>query len=73
MRQNAKTRAAALRKLRRVIESTGDPLVGRIAYGMEYALRWSTFETVGWHTPAREAEILADLLRAEIRREIKST
>lgn len=60
----------AKRELRQLIESTQDPCVARIAQGMENTIRWLTEQTVGWEHPAKEAELLAGILREELARSV---
>ena len=55
-----------LKELRTLIDTSNDPAVQRIAYGMETAIRWATEKTVGWPPPAVEAELLAKILREEL-------
>lgn len=57
----------ALKELRALIDDSSDPCVQRIAYGMETAIRWSIEDTVGWPKPAKEAKLLAKMLRGELR------
>lgn len=57
----------AKRELRQVIENDPDPVVQRIAQGMENTIRWVTEKTVGWQKPAVEAKLLAEMLREELK------
>lgn len=57
----------AMKELRSLIDSHPDPVVQRIAYGMETAIAWATRDTVGWKRPAAEAKILAEMLREELK------
>jgi hypothetical protein len=66
MKPTAAKIEAAKKRLRKFIESTADPFEQRIAQGMEYALRWSTEETVGWLNAENEARELANILRNEL-------
>jgi hypothetical protein len=63
---NKRTVRRALKDLRTLIDNNDDPAVQRIAYGMETVIRWVTEDTVGWPSPAREAKILAKMLREEM-------
>ena len=58
-----------LRALRQVIETEQDPIVVRIAYAMEQAVRWAVEET-DWSKHPRmlggEAYAEADILRKEL-------
>jgi hypothetical protein len=56
-----------LKELRALIESTDDPIIARMAQGMETAIRWATADTVGWETPAHDAVIMAGILKNELR------
>ena len=53
-------------ELRDLIDTTKDPYEARIAYAMETAIRWATEHTVGWQPPAKEARLLAEMLRTEL-------
>lgn len=57
-----------LKELRTLIDTSKDPTVTRIAYGMECAIRWATEDTVGWESPAMIAMDLAQMLRTELMR-----
>lgn len=61
------TMRLAMRELRDVIDNDPDPIVQRVAYGMETVLRWSRLQTVGWKRPAEEARAIAAVLREELR------
>ena len=56
-----------MKELRSLIDNSKDPVVQRIAYGMETAITWATEDTVGWEAPAVTAADLAFLLRREIK------
>lgn len=56
-----------LKELRDLIDTSEDPCVQRIAYGMETAIRWATEDTKGWIPPAEDAQELARLLRNELK------
>ena len=56
-----------LKELRALIDTSKDPAVTRIAYGMECAIRWATSDTVGWEPPAVIANDLAIMLRRELK------
>ena len=55
-----------LKDLRTLIDTTKDPYEARIAYAMETAIRWATEHTVGWQPPAKEARILAAMLKTDL-------
>ena len=57
---------AELKKLRDTIDGNKDPLVVRIAYEVETALRWASEETVGWEPPSASVISAANMLRAEL-------
>jgi hypothetical protein len=57
----------SLKDLRAMIDSSEDPAVTRIAYGMECAIVWATSDTVGWEPPAKVAQDLAKMLREELK------
>jgi hypothetical protein len=52
--------------LRKLIDTSTDPAVQRIAQGMETALRWARMDVKGWPSMVEEAELLASFLRKEI-------
>lgn len=56
-----------LKELRELVETSDDPIVSRIAYAMEEAIRWATLNTVGWDTPANSARMQAKMLRDELK------
>ena len=55
-----------LKELRDLIDTTKDPYEARIAYAMETAIQWATEHTVGWQPPAKEARLLAEMLRTDL-------
>lgn len=55
-----------LKELRALIDTSNDPAVTRIAYGMECAIIWATEDTVGWGSPVTAAKELAEILRKEL-------
>lgn len=59
---------ASLVKLRALCEGciVDDPVKGRLAQAMEYALRWSREETHDWHSPEEEVELVAAILKGEV-------
>ncbi len=73
MRQNQAKIRAAIKALRRRVDAGGDVCAVRLAYAMECALRWATEDTVGWQKPVTEAELLAIMLRQELRGEPERT
>ena len=56
-----------LKELRKLIDETPDPVLKRIAYTMETAVRWATEDTVGWNGLQQEAEEAAYLLKEEMK------
>ena len=48
------------------IQGQADPILMRIAYAMETAVRKMTERTVGWPSLVEEAKTEADLLRKEL-------
>ena len=63
------TRRRHLRDLRRVIEDpASDDVLKRIAYAMETAVKRVTVPVVGWPSLVEEAQLMANLLRGELRR-----
>lgn len=55
-----------IKKLREQIDKSEDPIVRRISYAMETALRWSILDTKKWSYPAQDARDNAHILRTEI-------
>lgn len=56
-----------VRKLRKLVETTDDKVVARIAYAMETALQWVLYErTTGWVPMDVEAKKEAEILRKEL-------
>jgi hypothetical protein len=53
-----------IRKLRAVAESN-DPVLSRIAYAVETALRWSIEDTKGWERPSEDVYSEAEILKKE--------
>jgi hypothetical protein len=59
----------ALRAVRRLIDTSPDPIERRIAYQIECALRWATEPgIVGWPPPDQMARNATALLRQEWQR-----
>lgn len=54
-----------LRELRELINTTPDPVIARVAYAMEFAVRWARQDVVSWPSLVEEAAIEAQLLRRE--------
>lgn len=80
--QCTKSRAAikrTLRALRKMIESSSDPIETRMAWEVENAIRWITEKTVGWQEPHKSVVSGVSLLEqemqyaAECQRQTKST
>lgn len=71
-RDKMKSDATIRRRLKELraecIDGQADPVLMRIAYAMECAIRWAREDTVGWETPANEARLLAEMLHREIAR-----
>ena len=55
-----------LKELRHLIDTSPDPIVVRIAYAMETAVRWATEDVKDWPSLAQEAEEEAKILRSEL-------
>jgi len=55
-----------LKELRTLVDTSSDPAVRSVAYAMEGAITWATSKTVGWPAPAREAVMIAELLKQEL-------
>jgi hypothetical protein len=56
-----------IRKLRAVVEAeSNDPVLSRIAYAVETALRWSTEDTKGWKRPSEDVYFEAEILKKEL-------
>jgi hypothetical protein len=53
-------------QLRHLIDSTSDPILKRIAYAIETAVRWAREDVRGWPDLVEEAEAEAALLKKEI-------
>lgn len=66
MKRDRKPSYSTIRRMvryyRHIIDNDPDPLVGRIAQGMETALRWATEVTHGWRMK-EEPDCLADCAR----------
>lgn len=69
MKQSQRSIQKALKDLRRLIDASKDPVEMRIAYAMECAIRWATEDTTGWDTPAKDAVMLARMLRTDLESE----
>lgn len=65
---SASTIRRHLRRLRKLIDESGDPCEQRVAYAMETAIRWATTHTVGWGCMAKDAVLLAELLKKDLAR-----
>lgn len=62
-----------LKELRKqcIETSPRDPILSRIAYAMETAVRWAILDTAGWESLANEAQENAKVLRKELERQTK--
>lgn len=65
-RPSQRTIAKNLKELRSIIDSNKDPILCRIAYEMETAVRWATENTVGWPSLRQQAIEATDMLRKEL-------
>lgn len=65
MKPSAGSIRRSIKLLRKLIDSSGDPVVFRIAYAVETALRWATTETTGWERPEKDVLIIAEFLRQD--------
>jgi hypothetical protein len=54
-----------IKKLRVIVERGDDPVVTRIAYAVENALRWSIEDTKGWKKPSEDVWDEAEYLKKE--------
>lgn len=64
-----RTRQRQLAELRKTcIEQGDDPVLRRVAYAMEMAVRRVTEPVVGWPSLATKARALTDLLRGDLAR-----
>lgn len=63
---SARTIRRRLKELRSQIDATRDPVLIRISYAMECAIRWAIEETHGWEPPAESARHLAKLLHSDL-------
>lgn len=54
-----------LGQLRNLIDTTEDPVLKRVAYSMENAVRWATENTVGWPGLVQQAVSEAYMLKQE--------
>jgi len=70
--KSASTIRRNLCELRKVIDTSKDPVETRIAYSMETAIRWVTLETKGWPGMMAEAKGMAMLLKQELAHNAKS-
>ena len=55
-----------LSELRRVINTTNDPIVKRVTYAMEYGLQWGQLEAHGADMPVEHARFVAKWLKEEL-------
>jgi hypothetical protein len=67
VKQSRESIQKSVKALRKLIDSSPDPVVCRIAYAVETALRWATEDTHQWPRPEREVLEEADILRHELR------
>lgn len=70
MKQSQRSIGRAIKALRKCIDSSSDPIVTRIAYTVENALRWSTEDTKGWRRPEADVLVEAEILRKELVQEV---
>jgi hypothetical protein len=66
MKQTPETLQRELKKLRKIVETSKDPLETRIAYTIEHAIRWATQETVGWPRPHKEVSDVAKMVEKRL-------
>lgn len=70
MKQNEDKIKRELKKLRTLIENNeDDPVLSRIAYEMETAIRWATEDTTGWPSPREQAISGSKMLKSELENE----
>mgnify|MGYP001569977791 CR=1 FL=1 len=55
-------------ELRKIVDTSKDPIEIRIAYAVENALRWSIEDTVGWEPPEEDVLRETELCREELKR-----
>jgi hypothetical protein len=57
----------SIKALRVIVDkSHNDPILERIAYAVETALRWATIETVGWDRPEVDVVEEARICKREL-------
>jgi hypothetical protein len=66
MKPTEKQIKSEIKKLRKLIDESKNPIIIRIAYSMENTLGWATEDTVGWKKPSEDALDEAFLLGKEI-------
>lgn len=69
MKHSERTVKKHLMELRKLIEESKDPILVRIAYEMETAVRWATEDVVDWPGLAQQAAEAAQMLREELKNE----
>lgn len=52
-----------LKALRKIVDTTKDPMEKRVAYIVETAIRWATEKTSGWNRPENEVADDCTMLR----------
>jgi hypothetical protein len=61
-----RTIESEIKKLRAIIKSDDDPVVTRIAYAVENALRWSIEDTKDWKKPSEDVFGEAQYLKKDL-------
>jgi len=72
MKKKASTIKRELAKLRKQIEQNDDPLLSKVSYIMENAIRWATEDTVGWDLPSKDAREYAEDWRTSFSEMLKN-
>jgi hypothetical protein len=63
MKKKAAMIKRELAKLREQVEQNDDPVLSKVSYIMECAIRWAVEDTVGWDSPSKDARKFTEDLR----------
>lgn len=63
MKPKPRTIEMELKRLRKIVETSKDPMEARVAYTVEHAIRWATEETAGWTRPSADVPDAAKLIK----------
>ena len=66
MKKSKRTIKRNLRELRKLIDTSEDVLLSRIAYAIETAVRWTIEDTTNWEGLCDQAKSEADLLKKQL-------